>query len=57
MCGTEESMNVKRPVDNSGSFVVVASLKVMDCNPTTTSRDISAAIVKGTSFGVNFEAS
>lgn len=50
-------MNVKMPVDNNESFVIVASLKLMDCNPTTKSRDISLAIVKATSFGVNFEAS
>ncbi len=57
MCGTVESMNVKMPVESSSPFVVVASLNVIDCNPTTKSRDISLAIVKGTSFGVNFEAS
>ena len=50
-------MNVRRPVDKSRSFVAVASLKLMDCNPTTKSRDMSLAIVKATSFGVNFEAS
>lgn len=57
MCGTEESMNVKMPVESSSSFVVVASLNVTDCNPTTRSRDISFAIVNPASFGVNFEAS
>ena len=57
MCGTVESMNVKMPVESSSSFLVVASLKMIDCNPTTRSRDMSLAIVKGTSFGMNFEAS
>lgn len=57
MCGTEESMNVKRPVESNPSFVVVASLNVIDCNPTTRSRDMSLAMVKATPFGVNFEAS
>ena len=55
--GTVESMNVKIPVESSSSFVVVASLKPIDCSPTTRSRDMSLAIVKATSFGVNFEAS
>lgn len=50
-------MNVKWPVESSSLFVVVASLNIIDCNPTTRSRDISLAIVKATSFGVNFEAS
>ena len=57
ICGTEESINVKIPVDNNVIFILVASLKLMDCNPTTRSRDISLAIVKATSLGVNFEAS
>ena len=57
ICGTVESMNVKRPVESSSPFVVVASLKLIDCSPTTRSRDISLAIMKGTSLGVNFEAS
>ena len=57
ICGTVESMNVKKLVESNSSFVVVASLKVIDCNPTTRFRDISLAIVKDTSFGVNFEAS
>ena len=57
MCGIEESMNVKRPAESSSSFVVVASLNAIDCNPTTKSREISLAIVKATSFGVNLEAS
>ena len=50
-------MNVKIPVESSSLFVVVASLNAIDCNPTTRSREISLAIVKATSFGVNFEAS
>ena len=50
-------MKVKRPVESSSSLVVVASLNVIDCNPTTISRDISLAMVKGTSLGMNFEAS
>ena len=50
-------MNVKMPVESSSSFVVVASLNKIDCNPTTRSREISLAIVKATSFGVNLEAS
>ena len=45
------------PVGRSASFVLVASLKLIDCKPTTRSRDISLAIVKGTSFDMNFEAS
>ena len=57
ICGIEESINVNRPVESISSFVVVASLNVIDCNPTTRSRDISLAIVKGTSLGVNFDAS
>lgn len=57
ICGTVESMNVRKPVESNSSFVMVASLNVIDCNPTTRSRDISLAIVKATSFGVNFEAS
>ena len=57
MCGIEESMNVKTPVESSSSFDVVASLNAIDCNPTTRSREISLAIVKATSFGVNLEAS
>ncbi len=57
ICGTDESMNVKMPVSSNGTFVVVASLKLIDCKPTTKSRDISLAIVKATSFGINFEAS
>lgn len=57
ICGTVESINVRMLVESSSPFVVVASLKLIDSNPTTRSRDISIAIVKGTSFGVNFEAS
>lgn len=57
MCGTVESMNVNMPVESNSSFVVVASVKLIDCNPTTKSRDMSLAIVKPTSFSVNLEAS
>ena len=57
ICGIEESMNVKIPAGSSASFVLVASLKLIDCKPTTRSRDISPAIVKATSFDMNFEAS
>lgn len=57
MCGIVESINVKMPVESNSSFVVVASVKLIVCNPTTRSRDMSLAIVKATSFGVNFEAS
>ena len=57
ICGIEESINVKMPVWSSASFVLVASLKLIACKPTTRSRDISPAIVKGTSFDMNFEAS
>ena len=57
ICGIEESINVKMPVESRLSFVVVASLKLIACKPTTRSREISFAIVKATSFGMNFEAS
>ena len=50
-------MKVKMPASSKGLFVVVALLRLIDCKPTTKSRDISLAIVKATSFGTNIEAS
>ena len=57
ICGIEESINVKMPWSSKLLFVVVASLNSIACKPTTRSRDISPAIVKSTSLGMNFEAS
>ena len=55
--GKVESMNVRIAFGKSGTASRVASVKEIDCRPTTMSRLISGARSKDTLLGVYLEAS
>lgn len=58
MCGIVESIYVRMPPDDdSASFVLPESWIIKDCNPTTKSREISAAKSNDRLLGANLEAS
>ena len=57
MKGKVESMNVRIGFGSKGVTAPSASVDVIDCRPTTRSREISGARLKVTLFGISRERS